>query len=144
LEKSIQAIDALFLILDEPPPCNGTVSDLEYLYALRVASQAIDESVNRRVILGFIQYRWSNRFSILRLLLDSIRDVTSFFKVSELLLDCNSRLKLECLPLIIHLEIVLKVYILPMITNNSKIKLLRINFHIILIMALILKRGTYL
>lgn len=95
LEKTLQCIDALFLLLDAPPAdAPGSMADIEYLYALRVVSQTMDESMNRQVIVRFIQYRWVHRFSILRLLIDSIRDqkshdeipiLTTVLQVTELL-----------------------------------------------------------
>ena len=75
LEKELVAIDALFLLLDSPPAdASGTVADLEYLFALKLVAQLVDEPMNRGVTLRFIQYRWTNRFVVLKRLLQSLND----------------------------------------------------------------------
>ena len=91
LEKELVAIDAVFLLLDAPPDdTQGSMADLEYLYALRVVAQSIDDPANRGVLMGFIQYRWVNRFSILRSLMSQSHEevlpmMTALSQVTELL-----------------------------------------------------------
>ena len=70
LEKEVVAIDALFVLLDSPPvDATGSVADLEYLFSLKLVAQLLDEPANRGVTLRFIQYRWTNRFAVLKHLL---------------------------------------------------------------------------
>jgi hypothetical protein len=70
LEKNLVAIDALFLILDNQKLSTDLMTNLEYLFALRVVADGLDDPSNRFAILQFIQFRWSRRFSVLRTLLD--------------------------------------------------------------------------
>lgn len=82
LEKEILGVDALFLLVDVPPDSeNSSIADLEYLYAVEIVAGLLDDGVNRQVMLRFIQYRWSRRFSILRELLS--RDAVGLISVSQ-------------------------------------------------------------
>ena len=71
LEKEIVAIDALFLLVNNLPEETSTaeIADLEFLFGVKIVAQLSDESVNRQAMLRFIQYRWPNRYAILRSLL---------------------------------------------------------------------------
>lgn len=86
LTKDLVAIDALFLLLDSPVggATSDLISNLEYLYALRVVAQCVDEPVNRGAMLRFIQFRWVNRFTILRSLIDAV-SLVQLMQVSSLL-----------------------------------------------------------
>ena len=101
LSKELVAIDALFLLLNTNASTKNTSShvleNLEYLFALRVVEQCLEEPVNRGAILRFIQFRWINRFSILHSLISApIASAVDVWKVASLLKIIAVELMVAC------------------------------------------------
>ena len=90
LHKELVGIDALFLLLNLSPPQESFDAQFEYLMALRVVNELLDNTENRNAVLRFIQYRWEHRFAIMQEMLNSegaglvqILVMTEFYKIAS-------------------------------------------------------------
>lgn len=85
LNPEIVAIDALFMLLDSPPfDVTNVQNQIEYLYALKIVADALDDPVTQIPVLKFVQVRWTHRFTILRSFLDIECTLVAVDQVAEL------------------------------------------------------------
>jgi hypothetical protein len=86
LKEQLVAADALFCLVDSPPP--GTVvsesNEIEFLFLLKNIYKLINSELNQKVVIQYILYRWPTRFSTIQSLMLAEPTELKALQLSEL------------------------------------------------------------